>query len=62
MPGKMAARLQAVAGADGRPVWLRVNEVAGHAGAGRAALEDELADRYSFLLWQAGVAAYQPLH
>jgi prolyl oligopeptidase len=58
MPGKMAARLQAVAGADWRPVLLRVNEVAGHANAGRAALEDELADRFSFLLWQAGVAAY----
>jgi prolyl oligopeptidase len=56
-PGKMAARLQA-ASSSGKPVLLRVDPAAG--GTTRRAEVEELADIYSFVLWQVGDAAFQP--
>lgn len=59
--GKMAARLQA-ATAGKRPVLLRVEWQGGHGrGATRAQREEELADTWSFLLWQFGHPDFQPL-
>jgi prolyl oligopeptidase len=58
--GKMAARLQA-ATASGKPVLLRVEWHAGHgAGSTRQQREEELADIYSFLLWQFGKEDFAP--
>ncbi len=59
MPAKFAARLQA-ATAGPRPVLLRVDEAGGHGGGTRAQAEQEEADFYSFLLWQAGAPGFQP--
>ena len=58
--GKMAARLQA-ASAGGKPVLLRVDWQAGHGqGSSRQSRDEELADIYSFLLWQFGKEEFQP--
>jgi prolyl oligopeptidase len=54
-PGKLAARLQH-ATSSGKPVLLRVDAEA----PTRAQREEELADIYSFLLWQAGDPQFQP--
>lgn len=54
--GKMAARLQEATG-SGKPVLLRVD---GGAGRGRRAENEELADVYSFLLWQMNDPEFQP--
>jgi prolyl oligopeptidase len=60
-PGKMAARLQA-ASTSGKPVLLRVDYAAGHGrGTQRTQREEELADIYSFLLWQFGDPKFQPV-
>jgi prolyl oligopeptidase len=59
-PGKMAARLQS-ATTSGKPVLLRVEFDAGHGiGSTRSQLREELADTYSFLMWQFGQPDYQP--
>jgi prolyl oligopeptidase len=59
-PGKMAARLQQ-ATSSGKPVLLRVDFAAGHGrGTTRAQLDEELADIYSFVLWQFGEPGFQP--
>ena len=59
-PGKMAARLQA-ATSSGKPVLLRVDYDAGHGiGSTKTQREQELADEWSFALWQFGVADFQP--
>ena len=59
-PGKMAARLQQ-ASTSGKPVLLRVEFDAGHGrGTTRAQLDAELADIYSFILWQFGDPKFQP--
>jgi prolyl oligopeptidase len=50
---KLVARLQA-ATTSGKPVLLRVNWSAGHDGGGSPV------DRYSFMLWQMGIAEFQP--
>lgn len=58
--GKMAARLQK-ASASGKPVLLRVDFQAGHGiGSTRAQRDEEFADIFAFILWQAGVAGFQP--
>jgi prolyl oligopeptidase len=60
---KMAARLQAATAKlpDGRPVLLRLDYDAGHGvGSSRRQRDVELADMYSFLLWQFGEAEFQP--
>lgn len=61
-PGKMAARMQA-ATASGKPVLLRVDYHGGHGtiGGTRTQAEELSADQWSFLLWQFGVPAYQPV-
>ena len=60
MPGKFAGRLQA-ATSSGKPVLLRVDFDAGHGiGSGRAQRVSELADVWSFFLWQFGEPGFQP--
>jgi len=58
---KMTARLQA-ATSSGKPVVLRVDYAGGHGtmGAARAQAYEQLADEWSFLLWQFGVPTFQP--
>jgi prolyl oligopeptidase len=59
-PGKMAGRLQASSG-SGKPVLLRVDYESGHGmGTSRARRDEELADIYSFLMWQFGDPQFQP--
>jgi prolyl oligopeptidase len=59
-PAKMAARLQA-ANPRGKPVLLRVDFESGHQqGTARARRLEELADIYSFVLWQVGDPLFQP--
>ena len=60
MPAKFAARLQA-ATAGPRPELLRVEEAGGHAGGNVQQIEEEVADYYSFMLWQAGVPGFEPI-
>jgi prolyl oligopeptidase len=56
---KMAARLQA-SSKSGKPVLLRVDYGAGHGnGATKSQREEELADIFSFLLWQNGTAQHR---
>jgi prolyl oligopeptidase family protein len=59
---KMAARLQA-ATTSGKPVLLRVNYPRGHQTIGGTAEQKQrvLADQWSFLLWQFGMPAFQPI-
>ena len=58
--GKMAARVQA-ATSSGRPALLRVDYDAGHGlGSSNAQRENQIADLWSFALWQMGDAAFQP--
>lgn len=58
--GKMTARLQK-ATSSGKPILLRVDFDAGHGiGSTRAQQDREAVDTYAFLLWQTGVAGYQP--
>ena len=58
---KMTARLQA-ATSSGKPVLLRVDYAAGHGmlGATRTQVDEQLADEWSFLLWQFGLPQFQP--
>jgi prolyl oligopeptidase len=57
---KMTARLQAATN-SGKPVLLRVDYQAGHGiGNTKNQREVEMADEFSFLLWQAGIAGFQP--
>lgn len=56
---KTTARLQA-ATASGRPVLFRVDYHAGHGiGSTRSQRQEELADVWSFLLWQLGEGRFQ---
>lgn len=60
---KMAARLKAATGnvANAKPVLLRLDYDAGHGvGSTRNQRNAELADVYSFLLWQFGEQGFQP--
>lgn len=58
-PGKMTARLQAATD-SGKPILLRVDYAAGHGmGSTKAQYEDELADSWSFLLWQFKVPGFE---
>ena len=59
-PAKLAARLQA-ATASGKPVLLRVDYQSGHGAAATSQWENEQTDTWSFLLWQLGDPAFQPL-
>src|SRR2546427_208824 len=61
IPAKTAARFQA-ATTSGKPVLLRVEFDAGHGfGSSMSQREAELADEWSFLLWQFGVPKFQPV-
>jgi prolyl oligopeptidase len=56
---KMTARLQA-ASTSGKPVLLRLESEAGHGiGSTKTQVEQQLADEWSFLFWQLGVARFQ---
>jgi len=58
--GKMAARLQKATASD-KPVLLRVEFQAGHGlGSTRTQRDEEHADIFAFVLWQAGVPGFQP--
>ncbi|MFL6624849.1 MAG: prolyl oligopeptidase family serine peptidase [Vitreoscilla sp.] len=58
--GKMAARVQA-ATASGKPALLRVDYDAGHGqGSSSSQRENQIADLWSFALWQMGDPAFQP--
>ena len=61
-PGKMAARLQAIAaapGGSGNPVLMRTDFAGGHGiDATLDQTIDEVTDVLAFLLWQAGVAGF----
>ncbi len=55
-PVKWVARLRRLK-TDDRPILMRINLEAGHGGkSGRFQRYRELAEEYSFLLWQAGLA------
>ena len=58
---KMTARLQA-ASSSGKPVLLRVDYAGGHGamGATREQANEQLADEWSFLLWQFAVPEFRP--
>jgi prolyl oligopeptidase len=58
---KMTATLQADS-ASGRPILLRVDYSGGHGliGATKSQAAELAADEYSFLLWNMGVAGFQP--
>ena len=57
---KMAARVQA-ATSSGRPALLRIDYDAGHGiGSSTSQRENQLADLWSFALWQMGDPAFQP--
>ena len=57
---KMAARVQA-ATTSGKPVLLRVDFQAGHGiGSTRSQRDEEFGDIFAFILWQAGIAGFQP--
>lgn len=58
---KMAARLQA-ATSSGKPILLRVDYQGGHGAMGgtEKQVQEQLADEWSFLLWQFGVPEFQP--
>jgi len=57
---KMIARLQA-ATTSNRPVLLRVDFDAGHGlGSSRTQREKQIADEWSFILWQTGDKEFQP--
>lgn len=58
-PGKLAARLQ-VASSSGKPVLLYVDFEAGHGGTTEKGEQEELANAWSFALWQFGVSDFQP--
>ncbi len=60
-PAKMAARLQAATGSP-KPILLRVDYDAGHGiGSTKSQREADEADEWSFLLWQLGDPAFQPV-
>jgi prolyl oligopeptidase len=60
MAAKLASRL-AASTTSGKPVLLRLDYDAGHgAGSTREQVQQQVADRWSFLLWQAGRAEFQP--
>jgi prolyl oligopeptidase len=60
IPAKMTAKLQADTSSK-RPVLFRVEFDAGHGiGSTRRQRDDETADEFAFLLWQFGIAGFQP--
>ena len=60
-PGKMTARLQA-ATTSGKPILLSVDYEGGHGSSSETAEQESQADAWSFILWQFGLADFQPTH
>jgi prolyl oligopeptidase len=57
---KMAARLQA-ATTSGKPVLLRIDYAGGHGvGSTKSQRQEQVADAWSFMLWQFGDPKFQP--
>lgn len=57
---KLASRIASATTSD-VPVLLRLDYEGGHGvGATREQSQRQTADRWSFMLWQAGVPAFQP--
>jgi len=57
---KLASRIASATRSDA-PVLLRLDYEGGHGvGATREQVQRQVADRWSFMLWQAGVEAFQP--
>ena len=57
---KMAARLQAATASD-KPVLMRIDYAGGHGiGSTKSQRQEQVADMWSFMLWQFGDAAFQP--
>jgi prolyl oligopeptidase len=60
MSGKLTARLQE-ATTSGNPVLLLLDTEAGHGiGSMRSQIQEQVASRWSFALWQFGVDGFQP--
>jgi prolyl oligopeptidase len=60
MSGKLTARLQAATG-SANPILLLLDTDAGHGiGSTRTQIQQQLADKWSFLLWQFGDPEFQP--
>lgn len=60
MSTKLASRLAASTTSDA-PVLLRLDYEAGHGiGSTRDQVQRQVADRWTFLLWRAGIAGFQP--
>jgi prolyl oligopeptidase len=60
MVAKFIAALQ-VASSSERPILLRVDFDAGHGlGSSRTQREEQLADEWTFLLWQTGDPEFKP--
>jgi prolyl oligopeptidase len=58
---KLASRLASATKSDA-PVLLRLDYEGGHGvGATREQVQRQIADRWSFMLWQAGVEDFQPV-
>jgi prolyl oligopeptidase len=61
MSGKLTARLQE-ATTSGNPVLLLLDTEAGHGiGSMRSQIQEQVASRWSFALWQFGVDGFQPV-
>ena len=59
-PAKLAARLQSATSSK-KPVLLRVDYNAGHGPSSTEGQRElEIADEFSFLLWQMGIPEFQP--
>jgi prolyl oligopeptidase len=60
MVAKFIAAMQAASSSD-RPILLRVDFDAGHGlGSSRTQREEQLADEWTFLLWQSGHSEFRP--
>jgi prolyl oligopeptidase len=61
MVAKFIAALQVASFSD-RPILLRVDFDAGHGlGSSRTQREEQLADEWTFLLWQSGEPEFTPV-
>ena len=59
---KFTAGLQADS-VSGKPILMRVSYQSGHGiGSTKAQVDHELADEFSFILWQTGQKGFQPAH
>lgn len=59
-PGKMVARMQEYL-KNNAPVLFRINYEGGHFGSDSEERMAEIADEFSFFLWQVGHPDFQPV-